>query len=81
MTKIVAVILLAGALMGVDSAKAANECGIGCRATASGACVVDGWGTGAPVWNECPAGTRPRPPCGEGYFWSKRHRACFLKTD
>ena len=58
-------------------ANAADGCGPGCHSTRSGACVVDGWGTGAPIWNECPAGARPRPPCGSGYVWRPRMRTCF----
>jgi hypothetical protein len=61
----------------IGPANAADGCGTGCRSTPSGACVVDGWGTGAPIRNECPAGAHPRPPCGDGYVWSPRMRACF----
>lgn len=70
--------LLAGAVLGFTGANAADGCGIGCHATVSGACVVDGWGT-APIRNECPAGARPRPPCSGGYYyvWRKRYQACF----
>lgn len=46
-------------------------CGVGCHATLSGACVVDGWGS---VRNECPVGSRPRPPCPPDTRW--RHGAC-----
>ncbi len=63
----------------IAPANAADGCGPGCHATSGGACVVDGWGTGAPVWNECPAGARPRPPCGYGYAWSRSMRACFQR--
>jgi len=61
---------------------AADGCGPGCHSTATGACVVDGWGTGARhVWNECPVTSRPRPPCGgSDYVWQPRMRACFPKT-
>jgi hypothetical protein len=61
----------------VGAASAADGCGPGCRSTASGACVVDSWGTGVPLWNECPAGAHPRPPCTRGYVWRPRMRACF----
>jgi hypothetical protein len=67
-----------GSLASPGIAKAADGCGVGCHATVSGACVVDGWGT-AHVRNECPAGARPRPPCPGGwyYVWRKRYQACF----
>ena len=74
-----AAILLAGTLVGISVANAADGCGPGCRSTESGACVVDGWSAGAPVRNECPAGARPRPPCGPGYAWRPRFQACFEK--
>ena len=68
---------------GIGLANAADGCGPGCHSTPNGACVVDGWGTGAPLWNECPAGAHARPPCGYGgygyygYTWRARMRACF----
>jgi hypothetical protein len=61
----------------IGPANAADGCGPGCRGTPGGACVVDGWGTGARIWNECPAGAQPRPPCGYGYVWRPSKRACF----
>jgi hypothetical protein len=62
-------------------ANAFDGCGPGCHATISGACVVDGWGTGARVWNECPVTSRPRPPCGgPDYVWSARKHACFPRV-
>jgi hypothetical protein len=61
----------------VGPADAADGCGPGCHSTAGGACVVDGWGTGAPLLNECPAGAHPRPPCARGYVWRANMRACF----
>jgi hypothetical protein len=64
----------------IGPANAADGCGPGCHSTSSGACVVDGWGTGAPVWNECPAGARARPPCGYGYAWRQSMRACFPRV-
>ena len=64
----------------IGPANAADGCGPGCHATAGGACVVDGWATGAPVWNECPAGASPRPPCGYGYAWRQSMRACFPRV-
>ena len=69
--------LLFAVNLSIVPANAADGCGPGCHATVYGACVVDGWGTGARVWNECPAGARPRPPCGNGFLWSPRKRACF----
>jgi len=48
-----------------------GSCGPGCHTSISGACVVDGWGT---VRNECPAGSRPRPPCPGDMKW--RRGAC-----
>jgi hypothetical protein len=62
---------------GIGPANAADACGPGCHSTPAGACVVDGWGTGAAIWNECPAEAHPRPPCGYGYVWLQRMRACF----
>jgi hypothetical protein len=64
----------------ISPANAADGCGIGCHATPMGACVADGWGTGARVWNECPATSRPRPPCGGGFEWRPKFRACFQTT-
>ena len=64
----------------IGPANAADGCGPGCHSTSSGACVVDGWGTGAPVWNECPAGARARPRCGYGYAWRQSMRACFPRV-
>jgi hypothetical protein len=61
----------------VGPADAADGCGPGCHSTAGGACVVDGWGTGAPILNECPAGAHPSPPCSRGYVWRANMRACF----
>jgi hypothetical protein len=66
-------------LLGAGSAAAFDDCGPGCHATIFGACVVDGWGTGARVRNECPAGARPRPPCARDYFWSRQMHACFQR--
>jgi hypothetical protein len=63
-------------LTGLSPATAADGCGTGCHATVSGACVVDGWGTGAKVWNECPVTTRARPFCPPGYYWKPRFKAC-----
>ena len=68
-------------LASLGTANAAGGCGPGCHSTMSGACVVDGWGTGAAVWNECPAGgARPRPPCYYPYVWRKRYNACFASN-
>jgi hypothetical protein len=49
-----------------------DECGVGCHATMGGACVRDGWQQGLPVRNECPATSRPTPPCGPSYRWDRR---------
>jgi hypothetical protein len=56
------------------------SCGPGCHFASNGGCVVDGWETGARVWNECPAGARPQPPCGEGYRWRRLLKACTLRN-
>jgi len=76
---LVVAVLFAGSLSIPGAASAADGCGPGCHSTPNGACGVDGWSTGAVAWNECPAGARPRPPCGEGYVWRSRFRACFQK--
>jgi hypothetical protein len=79
MRKTVLVVLCAIGVARVDVANAGGGCGPGCHETSQGTCIVDGWGSGAPVWNECPAGARPRPPCGTGYVWHPRLRACFQR--
>jgi hypothetical protein len=74
MRKLFVAVLLAGSVLAMGAAKAWDGwsgCGPGCHSTISGACVVDGWGT---VRNECPAGSRPLPPCPYGTRW--RHGAC-----
>jgi hypothetical protein len=70
--------VLTATLSGIGAASAFDSCGPGCHATVSGACVVDGWGTGVRVRNECPAGAQPRPPCPAGYTWFRSMHACFL---
>ncbi len=70
-------VLFAGTVASFNGANAADGCGPGCHSAQDGGCIVDGWGSGAPVWNECPAGARARPPCGAGYVWRPRFRACF----
>jgi hypothetical protein len=60
----------------VGTANAADECGPGCHSVANGECVVNGWEVGAAGWNECPAGSHPRPPCSQHYAWHKHARAC-----
>ncbi len=77
MRTLLSAVLLATTLACIGTAKAFDGCGPGCHATLFGACVVDGWGTGARVWNECPAGAQPRPPCTYPYVWRKRFHACF----
>ncbi|GLH81773.1 hypothetical protein SSBR45G_66820 [Bradyrhizobium sp. SSBR45G] len=71
-------VLLAG-LSTAGSATANESCGPGCHVARNGGCVVDGWEAGAPVWNECPAGARPRPPCGAAFRWSRQAKACIAK--
>jgi hypothetical protein len=59
-------------------AHGADGCGTGCHTTIAGACVVDGWATGAKVRNECPTTSRARPPCnGADFVWDRTKRACF----
>lgn len=74
-TSLIAVLFLI--VNSIVPASAADGCGPGCHSTSGGACVVDGWGTGARVWNECPAGARPRPPCPSAYQWRPKMHACF----
>ena len=64
--------------LGVGAAYAADGCGPGCHNAANGGCVVNGWESGARVWNECPAGAHPRPPCAPNYSWIKQARTCLL---
>lgn len=64
--------------LNIGVAHAEWGCGPGCHSARNGECVIDGWGNGA-RWNECPAGARPRPPCGEGYVWRPREKACTLR--
>jgi hypothetical protein len=71
MRKLFVAVLLAGAVLAIGGAEAADGCGPGCHSTMSGACVVDLWGS---VRNECPAGSRPLPPCPYGTRW--KHGAC-----
>ena len=68
--------LLVSIAFGVGAAQAADGCGPGCQAAVSGGCVVNGWQTGAPVWNECPAGARSHPPCGAYYSWRRHSHTC-----
>jgi len=75
----VLITVLFAAAAGISQVNAADGCGPGCHSTSGGACVVDGWGTGARVWNECPAGARPRPPCPSGYKWRPTMNACFQR--
>ena len=56
-------------------------CGPGCHTSPSGACVRDGWEQGLRVRNECPAYTRPQPPCGFGMRWDRRKLACFPESN
>jgi hypothetical protein len=75
-TRLMVAVALAVGLASFSAANAADGCGPGCHSARNGGCVVDGWDIGARVWNECPAGARPRPPCGTGYVWSSRAKAC-----
>ncbi|MGJ5181573.1 hypothetical protein ACQR16_32595 [Bradyrhizobium oligotrophicum] len=73
------VVLAAGLSSSAGIAVANESCGPGCHVAPNGGCVVNGWEVGAPVWNECPAGARPRPPCGAAFKWSRTSRACIIK--
>jgi hypothetical protein len=57
MRVIAAALVLAGGLSIVSAANSADGCGNGCHATVTGACVIDGWTTGA-FRNECPVAER-----------------------
>ena len=76
--RLLAATMLISIGLGVGAACAADGCGPGCHSTTSGACVVNGWETGAVRWNECPAGTHPRPPCAPHYSWIKQAKTCLL---
>jgi hypothetical protein len=56
-----------------------GSCGVGCHASGSGSCVRDGWEQGLPVINECPATSRPTPPCGRDYRWSRQSMMCVTR--
>ena len=71
--------VLTALLAGIGTVQADDSCGPGCHSAVNGGCVVNGWDSGAPVWNECPAGAHPRPTCGAGYVWSRRARACMIR--
>jgi hypothetical protein len=71
MRSVLTAIVIAGSILFFGSARAWVGCGVGCHASASGACVVDGWGR---VRNECPAGNHPRPPCPRDNRF--QHGAC-----
>jgi hypothetical protein len=62
-----------------DPALAFGGCGAGCHATSAGVCVRDGWQEGLPVRNECPATSRPTPPCGADYRWNRRAMMCVAR--
>ena len=80
MKTIGALVLLAATLAGSSSVMAFGEwCGPGCHTSLYGACVAEGWESGARVRNECPAGFQPRPPCPRGYAWRGRMKTCFPK--
>jgi hypothetical protein len=63
-------------IFGMEPAFAFGGCGVGCHSTPEGACVRDGWQEGFPVRNECPATSRPTPPCGPYYRWSRQSLMC-----
>jgi hypothetical protein len=77
-TQFAAGLILLSAVLAAPNAAFANDCGPGCHASPSGACVRDGWEQGLRVRNECPAYTAPRPPCGDWRMrWDRRKVACF----
>ena len=77
-SSLLAMLVTAVAVFLVGEAYAADGCGEGCHRTIGGACVVDGWGTRARVLNECPATSRPCPPCGGvDFVWDRTKQACF----
>jgi hypothetical protein len=69
-------VLAVGFGSGIGRARADDLCGPGCHSAVNGGCVVDGWEAGAAVWNECPAGAYPRPPCGSYYSWRRHSKTC-----
>jgi hypothetical protein len=71
-------VLFAGTVATFSGLEAADGCGPGCHVARYGGCIVDGWGM-TPVRNECPAGAKPRPPCGPGYVWRRRLQSCFAE--
>ena len=75
MRRLFVAVLFAGSVSLVGMAHAADGCGPGCHNAINGGCVVDGWGAGVRVFNECPAGERPRRPCPSHYTW--KFKACF----
>ena len=81
MRRLFGTVLVAGlvAIAGMAHAEISwDSCGPGCHSAINGGCVVDGWEAGARVFNECPAGARPRRPCpnrANGYVW--KFKACF----
>ncbi|WP_409998732.1 GCG_CRPN prefix-to-repeats domain-containing protein [Bradyrhizobium sp. SZCCHNS2022] len=79
MRLVVLAVLTTGLAAGTGASAASESCGPGCHVAPNGGCVVNGWEQGAPVWNECPAGARPRPPCGAAFRWSRPARACVSK--
>ena len=76
-TALLGACLIASAVTGAPDAAQAFYCGPGCHTSPSGACVRDGWDQAQPVRNECPAYTRPQPPCYAGMRWDRRMQACF----
>ena len=63
----------------VAPAFASGFCGVGCHASPSGSCVRDGWEQALPVRNECPATSRPTPPCGRYYRWNRQNMSCEVR--
>lgn len=78
MRSVLTAIVITGSILFFGPALAWDGCGVGCHASASGACVVDGWGK-VRVRNICPVGNHPRPPCPFGMSW--RHGACMPSSD
>lgn len=71
MRSVLTATVIAGSILFFGPALAWDGCGVGCHTSASGACVVDGWGK---VRNECPASNHPRPPCPRDNRF--QHGAC-----
>ena len=75
MRRFFVVVLFAAGVAVSGAANAEDGCGPGCHSAVNGGCMVDGWASGARVFNECPVGTRPQRPCPRHAHW--RYGACF----